>query len=563
MLTWTLLPEAFSLKVGLFRKSTGAWLSPQGLTINPALLHTYAIRAGLHSYDQSYIEASLTWREAGGNVNISIATTVDKADSSKLTMSVGVNRGCGGCAIVDSSDYVFVLAPNFTHGRTGTVKVSKDGVSGTGAGLRTSTLSLLQGKAVDWASLNTSLVPAGAKLGVSLAGADKSPVILSTVKNMKPSDVAVKTAAYRAAELKTFRPYGAEWGEVKDAMQSSLMWSFIYDPLEGLVAPVTRNWGFGPTDMDGDQSMGLFCWDGSFASYMLSLDALDLSFSNLIQIIKMRTSAGFIPSLNAGTFKSRDRTNPFIRIPAVDSLCNPCCSSLSKSALYRPVTANILSKIVERWGSAKTKWVVELCFDDLLNWNSWMWARRREAPAGLLSWGSDPYPYAPDCAKPGSCTSDRGTGGGGANLESGLDNSPVTEGVPFNQTGLYLQDEYDAGYTGMVSADRPPPMDSCPSTALLRLTSSLLSIVSHGLQGADQAGQPHRPHRRRRNAPKAIRLCEQGHAQAALERERRFLPEQDVGRQRSHRAHGPDAFLPYAGRAESRAFRSAGQDHRG
>ena len=54
---------------------------------------------------------------------------------------------------------------------------------------------------------------------------------------------------------------------------------------------------------DGDQTEGLFCWDGSFASYMLSLDALDWSLSNLIQIIKMRTSAGFIPSYSAGTLK--------------------------------------------------------------------------------------------------------------------------------------------------------------------------------------------------------------------------------------------------------------------
>jgi hypothetical protein len=63
--------------------------------------------------------------------------------------------------------------------------------------------------------------------------------------------------------------------------------------------------------------------------------------------------------------KSRDRTNP-------------------------PVTANILHKIVQRWGfNDKTQWVVELLFDDLLNWNTWMYARRRQSPGGLLSWGSN------------------------------------------------------------------------------------------------------------------------------------------------------------------------------
>ena len=101
--------------------------------------------------------------------------------------------------------------------------------------------------------------------------------------------------------------------------------------------------------------------------------------------------------------------------------------------------------------------------DDLFTWNTWMYSRRREAPLGLLSWGSNPYPYAPD----GSDSALRGTGGGGANLESGLDNGPVMEGVPFNVSGLYLQDEYDAGYTGernlchrtTLHLDRPQHLD--------------------------------------------------------------------------------------------------------
>ena len=154
---------------------------------------------------------------------------------------------------------------------------------------------------------------------------------------MTAAAITAKTKAYRAKEAATLDGWG-EWGEVKDAMQTSLMWSFMFDPKEGLVAPVTRNWGFGAANQeDGDQTEGLFCWDGSFASYMLSLDALDWSLSNLIQIIKMRTSAGFIPSYSAGTLKSRDRTNP-------------------------PVTANILHQITRRWGADKTKWVVELTF---------------------------------------------------------------------------------------------------------------------------------------------------------------------------------------------------------
>ena len=36
---------------------------------------------------------------------------------------------------------------------------------------------------------------------------------------------------------------------------------------------------------------------------------------------------------------------------------------------------------------------------------------------------------------------------------SGLDNGPTVEGVPFNLTGLDLQDQYDAGFTGLFLMD--------------------------------------------------------------------------------------------------------------
>ena len=39
--------------------------------------------------------------------------------------------------------------------------------------------------------------------------------------------------------------------------------------------------------------MALFCWDGSFASYQLSLDNLDLALSNLIQIVSKKPDSFF------------------------------------------------------------------------------------------------------------------------------------------------------------------------------------------------------------------------------------------------------------------------------
>ena len=50
---------------------------------------------------------------------------------------------------------------------------------------------------------------------------------------MTPGEVEAKTKAYRAAEAATLDKYGPEWGEVKDAVQTSLMWSLMYDPKVG------------------------------------------------------------------------------------------------------------------------------------------------------------------------------------------------------------------------------------------------------------------------------------------------------------------------------------------
>jgi hypothetical protein len=144
MLTWVLLPESFAIKIGLFRLSTGTFLSPEGLTANPRTLHAFAIRAGLHSYDNAYIEASLTWRENGDNLNVSFATTVDRDDDSMLTMIASVNNPPSDG--VNASDFLLMVVPNFTHGRAGQVYSDLKSITGVSAGLRKSTLNLLQGE---------------------------------------------------------------------------------------------------------------------------------------------------------------------------------------------------------------------------------------------------------------------------------------------------------------------------------------------------------------------------------------------------------------------------------
>ena len=71
----------------------------------------------------------------------------------------------------------------------------------------------------------------------------------------------------------------------------------------------------------------------------------------------------------------------------------------------RAVGAKVL---LEMYTKYKDEWIVELLFDDLLDWSNWFLRARVLPPAGLISLG--------------------GNGMQGARFESGLDNSPMYDG---------------------------------------------------------------------------------------------------------------------------------------
>ena len=70
-------------------------------------------------------------------------------------------------------------------------------------------------------------------------------------------------------------------------LKASSSRNILWNPSEaGPWANVDRGWG---------QPYCLFDWDNLFASYMLSLHSKDFAISNLMQIVKSRTIAGFVP----------------------------------------------------------------------------------------------------------------------------------------------------------------------------------------------------------------------------------------------------------------------------
>jgi neutral trehalase len=99
----------------------------------------------------------------------------------------------------------------------------------------------------------------------------------------------------------------------------------------------------------------------------------------------------------------------------------------------------VVGEIYRKYGE---KWLPELLFDDLLTWNRW-WPTHRSRN-NLLHWGSDslPPPYNDDASNAWQ----------GAAYESGLDNSPMFDGVPFNKK-THLMEQADVGLTSLYIAD--------------------------------------------------------------------------------------------------------------
>lgn len=204
-----------------------------------------------------------------------------------------------------------------------------------------------------------------------------------------------------------------------NAMQSVLAWDNIYDPsIRKVITPVSRIWSsewFASEDFGG---FTLFCWDTYFASMMLAVGNRELAYANAVEITKAITERGFIPNcFYSNNFKSRDRSQPPV-------------GSLAVWTIYKQY---------------KEKWLLELLYKELLTWNRW-WKQNRE-DKGLLCLGSNPYEkvtyfrseFDTDCHY-------------GAVLESGLDNSPMYDGVPFNKQ-KHLLEQNDVGMSSLYIMD--------------------------------------------------------------------------------------------------------------
>jgi neutral trehalase len=222
---------------------------------------------------------------------------------------------------------------------------------------------------------------------------------------------AIQTAVERQRER--LRAAAAPYGDLAEtalAIQSALAWNTVYEPRhERVVSTVGRLWN------EEYGGVALFGWDNFFLAYLSTLGSRDLAFANVIEHLRSATDEGFIPNDDRGNgSKSYDRSQP-------------------------PVGAIMVREVYRRYPE---RWLLEASFDRLLSWNRW-WPTRR-LNDGLLSYGShrttNPF-HEPDVGT-------RKTAG----YESGMDDSPMYDGVPFDgeKGTLELQ---DVGLNSLFIAD--------------------------------------------------------------------------------------------------------------
>ena len=219
----------------------------------------------------------------------------------------------------------------------------------------------------------------------------------------------------RKAEYKFRNEHYNEMQTMYEAMEAALGWDTIYDAKHNrVVSPVSRLWSI------SSGGYVLFCWDNFFAGFMASLGNRELAYSNLMEILNEQTKEGFVPNFAYATGQvSADRSQP-------------------------PVGSAML---LETYRIYREKWIVEEMYDRLLKWNRWFAAHRMNE-SGALCWGSEEIPV--QYGNRWETTGVHETFG--AALESGLDNSPMYDDVPFNKNTHRLELE-DVGLTGLYILD--------------------------------------------------------------------------------------------------------------
>lgn len=208
---------------------------------------------------------------------------------------------------------------------------------------------------------------------------------------------------------------GGVLANAPEAVVAGMNWNTIYEPIKDrFCSPVTKKW----CNIDDSPWCGayvLFTWDTYLDSLLAAVQNKDFAYAQVYSIIDEMTQdnspqcAGQHGALN-------DRSNP-------------------------PVGSYCVLKLYRQFGEVE---LINNTFEKLYKWNLWWMPHRDGNTDGLLEWGSDGHIGD---AKIGHSNLHRE-----AADESGLDNSPVFDGVQFNR-GARTLELADIGLNSLYAMD--------------------------------------------------------------------------------------------------------------
>lgn len=204
--------------------------------------------------------------------------------------------------------------------------------------------------------------------------------------------------------------------DTPQAIIKGITWNTIFEPTgRRICSPVSRAWCTG--NGTGFGSYVLFDWDTFFAGLMSAAQDKDFARQQVRSILQEMTEDGMIPNFGAQNACSIDRSQP-------------------------PVGAYCILKLYRQFGETE---LLEETYEKLTRWNSW-WMKNRDGNGdGLLEWGSNPYPE-------GRRVQYEADNHQAAMYESGLDNSPMYDGVKFNKR-THTMEYADVGLNALYAMD--------------------------------------------------------------------------------------------------------------
>ncbi|MER6005029.1 trehalase family glycosidase [Nonomuraea angiospora] len=201
----------------------------------------------------------------------------------------------------------------------------------------------------------------------------------------------------------------------REIVRDAISWNTIYEPARSrVITTVSRLWNVGKRG-----GYALFCWDAFFNALLAAVSSKELAYVNTVEMLRALTPEGFVPNVEQGTGRTtHDGSQP-------------------------PVGSLVVRELYRTFGD---RWFLEECFEPLLSWNRWWWRVRRDGD--LLCAGStyfDPeFPSPQDIPRIHQHF--------GATCETGWDNHPVFEDVPFDQAKSLLA-AHDVGLNSLYAAD--------------------------------------------------------------------------------------------------------------